>query len=379
MEQAVALRPSDPVLHVNLGILYRDLGRLREAVAEYGTAVALRNDQADAHFHRAEIKTFRVGDPDLAAMEALLARPSVSARDTIHLHFALGKARDDIGDYARAFAHWAEGNRRKRLEIQYDETATLGAMRLAAAFDRATIQRLRGYGHPTAQPIFVVGMPRSGSTLIEQILASHPHVHAAGEIGHLAAVVGTIPDPAKLDGATIQRLATEYLARLPTPPTGKTRLVDKAPTNFLRTGIIHLMFPHAHIVHSVRDPRDTGLSCFSKLFVSGCLYSYDLAELGRYGSSYLVLMDHWRARLPTVSLIDVRYEDLVADLPRRARALIESCGLPWDDACLRFHETRRSVRTASAAQVRRPIYATSVQRWRHYENELAPLLRELPR
>ncbi|HZZ57334.1 MAG TPA: tetratricopeptide repeat protein, partial [Opitutaceae bacterium] len=197
IEQAIALVPSDPILRVNLGILLRDLGRLDEAVAAYGEAIALRPQQADAHFLRAEIKRFRLGDPELAAMDALVGRPDLPPRDTIHLHFALGKARDDIGDHARAFAHWRQGNALKRAQVAYDEKPLLAGLRQSAAgFDRAAFERLKGYGHPSAQLIFVVGMPRSGSSLIEQILASHPQVHAAGELGHLAAVAGDRPEAA---------------------------------------------------------------------------------------------------------------------------------------------------------------------------------------
>lgn len=378
MEEAIALKPADPVLHVNLGILFRDQGRLSEAVEEYGQAIALRATQADAHFLRAEIRTFRVGDPEIAAMEALLQRPNLPARDSIHLQFALGKARDDVGDYGRAFTHWSAGNALKRAQLQYDEKPLLAGLRLMEAeFNRAALERLKGYGHPSVLPIFVVGMPRSGSTLIEQILASHPQVHAAGEIGHLAAVAGAMPEPARLDGAAIQRMAEEYLARLPRLPAGKTRIVDKAPTNFIRTGLIRLMFPHARIVHSVRDARDTCLSCYSKLFVSGCFYSYDLGELGRYYAGYRRLMDHWQRLAPAGALVDVVYEELVADLPGVAQRMIAACGLSWDESCLRFHETSRPVRTASAAQVRRPIHGGSVGRWRNYESRLGPLLEEL--
>ena len=228
-------------------------------------------------------------------------------------------------------------------------------------------------------------MPRSGSTLVEQILASHPQVHAAGELTTLNHVVQTtshgagLPFPACIGqyGADdVRRLGEHYLAKLPTLPDGKVRIIDKAPGNFLYVGLIRLILPNARIVHTMRDPVDTCLSCFSHLFPD-LPFSYDLAELGRYYRGYHELMGHWRSVLSTDAMLDVAYEAVVDNIEEQARRLIEYCGLPWDDRCLRFHETSRPIATLSNVQVRRPLYRSSLGGWRRYDAYLEPLLSEL--
>ncbi len=243
---------------------------------------------------------------------------------------------------------------------------------------------------PLKLPVFLVGMPRSGSSLIEQILASHPQVYGAGELAssRTQASVGGIPVPSagelhfrkvfrRLDSAALQRMALAYIARLPALADGKIRIVDKFPGNFLRIGLIRMILPDAKIIHTMRDPVDTCVSCYSKWFTSGHDYSYNLAELGRYYSRYSELMDHWRSVLPSGAMLDVSYEDVVNDLEGQARRLIDYCGLAWDDRCLSFHKTSRPVKTASAVQVRQPLFRSSLERWRRYEANLGPLLQEL--
>jgi hypothetical protein len=231
-------------------------------------------------------------------------------------------------------------------------------------------------------------MPRSGSSLIEQILASHPQIHGAGELADLAiAVSGELSDggwsaqypegvPA-LDGVTLRRIGRAYLDRLPAIGNGKVRIVNKSPGNFFYVGLIRLILPNARIIHTVRDPIDTCVSCYSKLFTFGSSFSYDLAELGRYHRRYRELMAHWRAVLPPGAMLDVAYEDVVDDIEGQTRRLLDYCGLPWDDRCVSFHRTSRRVTTASAVQVREPLFRSSLQRWRRYGPALAPLLREL--
>ena len=277
----------------------------------------------------------------------------------------------------------------KRKEIVYDESAGQSLHdNIVRAFDAEIFQRLVDVGDPSAVPIFILGMPRSGSTLIEQILASHPSVQAAGELRNLSAVVErslqsggrqfAYPEYLSLLGPDdFKRMGQAYLASLPPLPTGKTRLVDKAPGNFWYVGLIRLALPHAKIIHTVRDPVDTCVSCFSKLFSFGHPFSYDLVELGHYYRRYSNLMDYWRSVLPAGSILDVAYEDVVDDLEGQARRMLDYCGLPWDPACLKFHETERPIITASNVQVRQPLYRTAVSRWRRYEKHLGPLLAEL--
>ena len=307
----------------------------------------------------------------------------------VYIHFALGKALEDVGDYRRAFEHFRQGNALKRHATRFDEAASCRDFtQIAETFDADVLRRLFGLGDPSPTPIFVVGMPRSGSTLVEQILASHPQVHAAGELDslsrvvHAASTAGSAPAPAAepsnaLAAEPLRQVGQAYLASLPAVADGKTRIVDKAPGNFFHVGLIHLALPNARIIHTTRSPLDTCVSCFTRLFSDGQDYSYDLAELGRYYCRYEKLMAHWRSILPPGAMLDVEYEKVVDDLEGQARRLVEFCGLAWDAACLNFHQTNRPVATASSVQVRRPLYRTSLDRWRRYEAWLEPLLAEL--
>jgi tetratricopeptide (TPR) repeat protein len=388
-QRAIAINPSHAEAHNNLGNSFRERGRFQDAMAHYGRVIAIHPDRAEAHFHRAEIKTFHRGDTDLAALEALARRDDLPADKALLIHFALAKALEDSGDYPQAFEHLRQGNHLKRRQIDYDEAAVARNFeRISTIFDRCLFDRFQGAGDPSSAPIFVLGMPRSGSTLIEQILASHPQIHAAGELTDLETAVRTVlhageqkvPYPEcvpALDGDTLRRMAQVYLARLPALGDRKVRIVDKLPSNFLNVGLIRLILPNARIIHTARNPIDTCVSCYSKLFTSGQYFSYDLRELGRYYRRYRELMTHWRSVLAPGAILDVAYEDVVGDLEGQARRLIAYCGLPWDDACLSFHQTSRPVKTASAVQVRKPLFHSSLQRWRRYEAGLAPLLQEL--
>jgi tetratricopeptide (TPR) repeat protein len=380
-ERALFLQPGHASTHNNMGNICKARGEFEDAMAHYQRAIASKPDYAEAHFNRAEIKSFQPGDADLLALEALAARDDLSADKALYIHFALAKALDDVGDYVRAFEHLRRGNALKRRQIDCREIDALKLFeRIAAIFDRAILDRFEHQGDPSSVPIFVIGMPRSGSTLIEQILASHPQIHAAGELTALEKMTdgNQFPEyiPA-LDGAALRRLGQSYIGRLPALADGKLRIVDKLSGNFLRIGLIRLILPNARIIHSMRHPIDTCLSCYSKLFTAGLYFSYDLAELGRYYRAYSGLMAHWRSVLPPGAMLDVSYEDVVNDLESQARRLIDYCGLPWDDRCLGFHGTSRPVKTASAVQVRKPLFRGSLQRWRHYEAGLAPLLDEL--
>ena len=243
---------------------------------------------------------------------------------------------------------------------------------IVSTYSPALLSRLRGTGCQSERPVFIVGMHRSGSSLVEQILASHPLVHGAGERRHMARIAATLGSETEPD--RLEALGETYVGAL--PDHGATRVIDKTPGNFERLGLIRLILPKARIIHCHRDPLDSCLSCFKTLFQEGNGYSYDLAELGHYYRSYQRLMDHWREVLPG-DVLDVAYEDVVEDLETMARRLVEFCGLPWDDACLEFHETDRPVQTASAAQVRKPIYKTAVGRWRRYESHLNALMKAL--
>ena len=259
--------------------------------------------------------------------------------------------------------------------------------RTRAVFTSELIRTWQNVGDPSSVPVFIVGMPRSGSTLVEQILASLPQVYGGGELTHFqTAMKGIRTRPAGLDfpelvsGMTSEdyySLGAHYLADIERLAPGAMHITDKRPKNFIFAGLIHLALPNATIIHTVRHPIDTCLSCFSKLFTGELNYTYDLAELGRYYRHYHTLMAHWRRVLPAGRILDIRYEDVVADLEGQARRIVAHCGLDWDPRCLAFHQTERPILTASASQVRQPIYNSAIGRWRVYEEFLAPLLAEL--
>jgi hypothetical protein len=302
------------------------------------------------------------------------------------LHFALGRTAGKAGADAAAFGHFAAGNRLKRATLDYDGAATGDNFaRAAAAFDAAFFARHQGAGDASALPIVIVGMPRSGTTLVEQILASHPEVHGAGELPELGALAtalaartgGRYPECASAaDAAAWGELGADYAAALAALAPDKARVCDKLPGNFSRLGLLRAMAPNAAIIHCRRDPLDTCYSCYSQLFAEGQPFAYEQTELGLYYREYEALMAHWHAVLPG-RILEVRYEDVVGDLEGQARRLLEHCGLEWDPRCLEFHTTRRTVRTASLVQVRQPIYSSSIGRWRRHEKELAPLIEAL--
>jgi len=386
--RALALAPDLADAHNNLGIALIELGELDAAREALRRAVSLDRRHAGAYMNLAEAEKLAPGDPDLAAMRALARDPAaLTMTQRMHLHFGLGKALGDAGEAERAFHHMLEGNRLKRSQIRYDEAAVLGAFdRIRQVFTRSLIEARSGHGNVSRLPIFIVGMPRSGTTLVEQILASHPRVHGAGELEDLARIVGGLRQSAGDYPEAVAALgpdrpgaiAEQYLEALGQRSGGAERVTDKMPSNFYFIGLIHLALPGASIVHVRRDPVDTCLSCFSKLFASPQNHTYDLAELGRYYRKYAELMAHWREVLPPERMLEVRYEDLVADFERAARRILAHCGLEWDDACRSFHRTARPVRTASATQVRQPLYGSAVGRGNAFREFLTPLLRELP-
>jgi len=391
--KAIALKPDFAGAHNNLSLALKEAGRLDEARHAAEAAIRLAPRRAAYYANLAEVRTFTADDPYVAVLEALAQDASLAADERVHLHFALAKAYDDIGRPEDAFTQLLAGNGRKRRAIDYDEAAALARMeRTRALFTPDFIAARQGGGEATRLPVFILGMPRSGTTLVEQILASHPHVAGAGEVKLFDQAVAALRDlaPAAAAGSGtypemvadmgpehFRLLGAIYAERLARLAPGALRITDKMLSNFIYAGLIHLALPHAAIIHVVRDPVDTCVSCFAKLFVEGQAYSYDLAELGRYYARYRSLMAHWRRVLPPSQMLEVRYEDVVGDLDGAARRIVAHCGLAWDARCLDFHRTERAVRTASAAQVRRPIYRDSVARWRKYERFLAPLLAAL--
>ncbi|MBF0482072.1 MAG: tetratricopeptide repeat protein [Desulfovibrionaceae bacterium] len=384
--KALELRPNHPDARANLGIALTVAGRLDEARQAFEAAVALAPRRGA--FHRMLADTGRIAPESAQArrMEELLSdADALPEADRMQLHYALGAVYADGGQPKRSFGHLLAGSRLKRSRIDYDEAATLAMFdRIRSVFTADFLAAAPGPGQACGLPVFIVGMPRSGTTLVEQVLASHPEVFGAGELldlprlaDALEPAAGGVAFPeaaAALPRREWERFGAAYIGGLREKAPSAARVVDKLPDNFLRIGLIRLALPEARIVHVRRDPVDTCLSCFSKLFSDELPYTYDLAELGRFYRAYEGLMEHWRRVLPPGAMIEVRYEDLVSDLEGQARLLLAHCGLAWDERCLEFHRSRRLVRTASAAQVRKPLYATSVGRWRAFGDLARPLL-----
>lgn len=386
--RAIARKPDLADAHNNIGNILKEGGQIVPAREAYERAIEIDPRETAYYVNLADAKKFTAGDAHLAAMEDQARNAeSLTPIGRSRLKFAMAKAYDDLGRYGEAFACMREGNVLKRERLNYDETRTLESLdRIRATFDRKLLAKAGGFR--SLLPVFVVGMPRSGTTLVEQILASHPAVHGAGELADFNWLVDQLrgtggnafryPDDATaLTADQLHALGKAYVERQRQRAPSAERVTDKMPANFLFLGLIHLALPDARIIHVVRDPRDTCLSCYSKLFAAEQDFTYDLGELGRYYLKYAELMAHWRNVLPAGRILDVRYEDVVADLEGQSRRILSHCGLPWDNRSLAFHETERPIRTASATQVRQPIYGRSVGRWRSYEEFLGPLLSAL--
>jgi tetratricopeptide (TPR) repeat protein len=371
----------------NAGIILTELGHLDLARNAHQAAIDLAPSTAKYYFNFADVWTFKEDDKYLAPMRQIAGQTdTLSDRERIEIEFALGKAMADIGDHDRAFQHFLSGNRLRRSQITYDEAEVLSLMeRIKSLFTAEFIAQANGKGDPSQVPIFIFGMPRSGTTLIEQILASLPSVHGAGELYEFANLTASLSKEgqefpevvASLSGTQVQTLGATYVEALRAFAPDARRVTDKMLWNFQFAGSIHMALPNARLIHARRDPVDTCLSCFTKLFTNHQLHTYDLGELGRYYRAYQSMTAHWQAVLPADTLLEVRYEDVIEDFETQARRIVAFCGLEWTDACLAFDKTKRPVRTASAAQVRQPLYRTSVGRWRPYRNHLGPLFEAL--
>ena len=390
-QRAIALKPTLSDTYNNMGNALKELGRFPEALAAFDKALELAPESYGAYVNLVDTKKFATNDDHhLVAMEKYKGDfDGMPDEKRMHLHFALGKAYDDLKRYDEAFENLAEGCKRKRATINYNEAEVLGYFeRIKSVITKEVVAQFKGKGVDSQLPIFVLGMPRSGTTLAEQIIASHPRVKGAGELKDLSDTINSVRDSKGniapfpellpvINGDELQKIANAYLRRLQAHAPGAERITDKMPSNFYFAGLIHLAMPNAKIIHTNRNPVDTCVSCFSKLFAGEQSQTYDLAELGRYYRAYSSLMDHWRQVLPKGAFLDVVYEEVVADTEGQARRILDFCGLEWDPAVLNFHKNERPIKTASASQVRKPIYSSSVARWRNYESHLGPLLAEL--
>ena len=387
-EQAARLQPDEIRPRMSIGHVQKTLGRRADSEASYKAALAMDPGMAEAYWSLADLKNYTLSDAEVQAIQRLLESDKRDRSNEAQLHFALGKAFEQREQYPEAFAHYARGNALRRLDAPFDiGQFERGTARIRAFFDRNFFATRAGSGNPDPAPIFIVGLPRSGSTLLEQILASHSRVEGTMELPNIMYITRQFDDmaatrdgyPERVGTAPIWMFATlgrRYLEETAALRAGREHFTDKMPNNFSHVGLIHAILPNAIIIDARRHPMDCCFSTFKQHFAEGQTFSYDLEDLGRYYRCYLSLMDHWDAVLPG-KVLHVQHEDLVQDPEAHIRRLLDHCGLPFEVACLNFHQTRRSVRTASAEQVRQPIYTSSVGYWRNFESELEPLRQAL--
>ncbi len=378
--------PDAPDLHLWLGHALKTVGRVPEAVAAYQAAAAARPDFGDAYWSLANLKTYRFSDAEIAQMRAAEAQPAVHPTDRLHLAFALGKAFEDRGEAGEAWAAYERGNALKRAESRYRpeiiETNTRKQIEVCTAEFFAARQ---GWGAASDEPIFILGLPRSGSTLLEQILASHSQVEGTQELAEVQRIAldlhGREPnfdDPrypaalADLSPDDARRLGEQYLDEAAPHRTGARFFIDKMPNNFRHIGLIQLILPKARIIDARREPLSCCFSNLKQLFANGQEFTYSAEDIARYYRTYLELMRHWDAALPG-KVLRVRHEDVVDDLETSVRRMLDHCGLPFETSCIEFHKTRRSVRTPSSEQVRQPIFRDGLDNWKAFDPWLSPL------
>ena len=384
--ELIAETPRSGEMHLSIAHALKTLGRTAEAIAAYRTAADCRPDYGDAYWSLANLKTYRFDDAEIARMRREEAGEAIQLEDRYHLCFALGKALEDRGEYADSFLFYERGNALKKSETRYrPEFVERNARLQRQVCTRELFAARAGTGAISDAPIFIVGLPRSGSTLLEQILASHPAVEGTLELPDIPRMVSELlgrdsegADPrypallAELPDAELRRLGERYLADTQAYRQGRPRFIDKMPNNFRHIGLIHLILPNARIIDARREAMACCFSNFKQLFASGQEFTYGIEDIAGYYRSYLGLMEHWDAVLPG-KVLRIQHEALVADFEATVRRLLAFCGLGFDPRCLEFHKTARSVRTASSEQVRRPINADGLDQWRHFEPWLGPL------
>ncbi len=382
--------PRHAQLHNSFGHALKTVGRQQDAIAAYRRAISVNESMGETYWNLANLKTFRFEADEVDRMRVLIGEDTISDRDNVHLCFALGKALEDRAEYDESFQYYALGNDRKVTQEGYraDET-TAETNALIDYCTPALFEAQSGFGDPSPDPIFIVGLPRSGSTLLEQILASHSMVDGTSELREMVAIArrlggkrnradaslypGILSD---LTTAQCLELGQEYLARTQVQRGDAPFFIDKMPNNFQHIGLIQMILPNAKIIDARRHPMATCFSGFKQLFAAGQTFTYGQENIARYFSDYARLMTHWDAVLPG-RVLKVKYESVIDNVEAEVRRILDYCGLPFEAACLAFHETQRAVRTASSEQVRQPIYTDAVEQWQHYAPFLAPMQAEL--
>ncbi|MBT5751482.1 MAG: tetratricopeptide repeat protein [Rhodospirillaceae bacterium] len=384
-KKAIEVAPDYYGAHYSLAILYSEMGRIEEAIAGCNRTLELNPTLAKAYLQLSDLKKFKSGDSEIKAMEKILESGKQDRLSLTQINFSLAKAYADLKAYDQAFQHLVEGNTLHRATFDYDAAKDEKHVEnIMAVCNEAFFSRLEGQGSPDETPVFIFGMPRSGTTLIEQVLSRHSQVFGAGELSAIVDVMKNhfrkdsgYPEILKsLTADDLRPIGEAYIKQIRSLAPKARFITDKMPVNFMYLGFIAAILPNAKFIHCRRNPIDNCFSCYEKLFKTGQLFSFDLTEAGRFYRAYDKLMDHWHEMMPG-KIIDVQYEDVVADLEGQSRRLLNFCGLDWDEACLTFYESERNIKTSSLAQVRKPIYRGSVEKWRPYKKHLQPLIEAL--
>ena len=385
-KRALELDPSLSGAHLGLGHVLKTLGKQEEGIAAYREAMKLRPNFGEIHYSLSNLKTFVFDDSEIEDMIRRLENEQLSKESVVHFCFALGKAFEDAKDYDRAFEYYSKANETHRETIAYDPVQTeVIHKKIREVFNAELFEKFshESHGCNDPAPIFILGLPRSGSTLLEQILASHSLVDGTSELADLSLVSQSLTDRARgltypgimpeLNGDQLRELGEKYIAQTLRYRSGGVYFTDKMPNNFPHIGFIHLILPNAKIIDARRHPLDSCLGCFKQHFAKGQTFTYDLFELGEFYLEYQSMMDHWDTVLPG-KVLHVQYEDVVSDLDNQVRRILEYCDLPFEENCVNFHNTDRAVRTASSEQVRQPIYSKSVNTWKRFGAHLDPLI-----
>ena len=383
-QKSISIKEDQPRVHLSLGHVYKTTGEQNQSINSYKDAIKHFDMFGEAYWSLANLKTYNFSDEEIKLMKLQLTKDDLPEREKVHLLFALGKAYEDRKEYKISFNYYDQGNDLNRGRSTYDPKAVEAiSQRIINFFDSNFIKDTLNWGHAAPDPIFIVGLPRSGSTLIEQILSSHSKAEGTMELPNILNIArelgsGTKDQTAypevlsKLSKNEIKSLGKQYLSETKFIRSSFPFFIDKMPNNFSHIGLIHLILPNAKIIDARRNPLDTCFSCYKQLFARGQMFTYDLSEIARYYVNYIKLMDHWDEILPG-KVHKVVYEDMVQNQEEETRKLLDYCNLPFEEECLKFYETKRAVKTASSEQVRQPIYKQSVQLWQNYEEFLDQL------